>query len=106
MSVYALVMESLDWLEANPARHITGKYANDKNQHATAPTSPSACQFCFVGRVMKDANLHRTHDAETFLRFIGVDMTEAMRLNDQGAPPATLRAYVQQCYTAHQARHA
>ncbi len=64
----AILIEALQWLFANPRRHIAGEMAQDVFGHETDPLDPKAVCFCFIGRIEIETHrrgfdvLHATKD--------------------------------------------
>lgn len=52
-----LLRKSIDWLRANPDRHITGSLAVDEKGKVCDPTSEGAHCFCMLGRLARDAGV-------------------------------------------------
>lgn len=94
----ASIMSSLDWLEANPSDHIRKAYARTKTGAPIAVNSPEASCFCAVGRIMRDAGLTNTAQAQGLLRKVGATVNSIIGLNDLEGDIAMIRTYVQTQY--------
>ena len=53
----ALLHKALDWLDANPDKHITGTLAEDENGKSVEPDSPDAQCWCVLGRMVVEGGL-------------------------------------------------
>lgn len=49
------IHDALDWLEANPAKHIKNILARDQRGYEVSPLSPMATCFCALGRIAKES---------------------------------------------------
>lgn len=48
---------TLDWLEANPEKATRGQLARDEDGYACDPHGPEADCFCFIGRLIVEADI-------------------------------------------------
>lgn len=71
---YDLAMGALDWLEANPHRHIAVQMASTEFRYPVMwPTQPDAACFCAAGRILHDSGL----PASRFLDDAGIPNAHA-----------------------------
>ena len=84
--VHATVMGAIDWLEANPDKHIRRDFAATDEGYTTTPGDPKATCFCVLGRIAHDIGLECT-DLTTmhlYLNRAGIAATRLMTINDTG----------------------
>lgn len=55
----ATLHRTLDWLEANPDKATRGQLARDAEGDACDPHYPEAVCFCFIGRLVVEADIKR-----------------------------------------------
>lgn len=53
----ALLHKALDWLDANPDKHIAGTLAEDGEGNTVEPDAPEAQCWCVLGRMVVEGNL-------------------------------------------------
>ncbi len=53
----ALMHKALDWLDANPDKHISGTLAENSDGETVEPNSEEAVCFCVLGRMVVEGNL-------------------------------------------------
>ncbi len=53
----ALLHKALDWLDANPDKHISGTLAKDSEGHTVEPDAPEAQCWCVLGRMVVEGGL-------------------------------------------------
>lgn len=53
----AVLHKALDWLDANPDKHITGTLAEDAKGEDVSPIDPTAECFCILGRMVIEGKL-------------------------------------------------
>lgn len=53
----ALLHKALDWLDANPDKHISGTLAENSDGETVEPNSEEAVCFCVLGRMVVEGNL-------------------------------------------------
>lgn len=53
----AVANKAIDWLEANPDRHITGTMSEDRNGFWIEPANERAYNFCALGRMANEAGI-------------------------------------------------
>jgi hypothetical protein len=74
--------KALNWLEANPQRHITGTMATTgPDGMAIDANSPGATCFCAMGRILHEMG-RSNYFADELLRPLGVPDSAVMALND------------------------
>lgn len=84
--VHATVMGAIDWLEANPDKHVRRNWALDDKGRATTPGDPKATCFCVLGRIAHDIGLECT-DLTTmhlYLNRAGIAASRLLTINDTG----------------------
>lgn len=84
--VHAVVMGAIDWLEANPERHVRRNWALTEQGHVTTPGDPKATCFCILGRIAHDIGLEIANLTNMHLYFnrAGIAAGRLMTINDTG----------------------
>lgn len=101
-----ITRRALDWLEANPDKHIRGEPAQNKYGMGCDPLAPSATCFCAIGRIAKEADLegvanHRPLEtAKRVLEEIRVSDNYVWSMNDVSDLPLSenlkyVRGYIE-----------
>lgn len=76
------VDKALNWLEANPQRHITGTMATvGPDGMAIDANSPAATCFCAMGRILHEMK-RSNYFADEALMPLGIPHSAVMALND------------------------
>lgn len=83
---------ALDWLEANPDKHITRDLAQNKHGRIVWPTRKTADCFCALGRFAKEMDLpcRGPRDSANYeiiydtLAPLGISGSSVFTINDRG----------------------
>lgn len=78
------IADAINWLRANPDRHIRGELAVDAEGRCCMPNAPEAECFCVLGRIAKelDINYYPSSDKE-WRTSIPYDNEVFFNLNDK-----------------------
>lgn len=96
--VYITAMTAIDWLEANPDKHITGMFAQTEERAYCSTRSPEAACFCVLGRVAKEVEMSSITAITPYMRIIGVEDDDIFDMNDNGVPLSQIRDHITRQY--------
>lgn len=96
--VYTHSMAAIDWLEANPDKHITGMYAGTVDKQYTDLHADNAVCFCVLGRIAKEAGMRNINQITNYMRRINVEDDDVSDMNDEGEPLNKIRDHITSQY--------
>lgn len=96
--VHAYSMAAIDWLEANPDKHLTGMYAGTVDKQYTGVHAENAVCFCVLGRIVKESGIQNLHQITAYMRIIGVEDDDVSDMNDEGDPLSKIRDHITRQY--------